>query len=455
LSETWAVNTSASFDIDPYPGKPKVLFIGFAQSTHTHAWIDLLDQSELNVRLFALPKGVPPEHWKVRTYVTARTMLKPDPAFRKSLYPATPIRERDKMLGILLRRLGYAARFKSDLEEGDWLFRILRQWRPHIVHTLGLSAQDLEERWLAQIIRQWRPDVIHTLGLEPASYFYLNVRDRFGLQGIGKWVVQARGGPDLTLHRLLPKYSDRIANVLAQCDQFIADNRQNYDYALEMGLARHKVSPLGAVPGTGGIDVEGLARAWKGLPSQRQRLVLWPKAYECPASKALPVLEAMRLAWDRIQPCEFYLTVVIQDEIYIWYQTFPKELRQHCHLLNHIPREEFFQLLVKSRVLLAPSLSDGVPNTLYEAMAAGAFPIFSPLETIMPIVVHERNVLFARNLYPQEIAEALCRAMTDDALVDSAARRNLELVGRIADRAKIGPRVVEYYKALATTRREW
>lgn len=441
---------STSFDRDPYPGRPKILFIGLAHSTHTHAWIDLLDRSEMNVRLFALPQGVPPDGWKVRTYVTARTTLGLDPAFRRSLRPATPIRGRDKMLGIILRRLGYAVRFKRDLEERDWLFRVLRRWRPNIVHTLGLSAEELEARWLAQVIRQWQPDVIHTLGLESASFFYLNVRDRFGLQGIGKWVVQARGGPDLALHRLLPKYSDRIARVLAHCDQFLADNRQNYDYALEMGLAKHKVSPLGTVPGTGGIDVEGLARAWKGLPSQRQRLVLWPKAYECPASKALPVLEAIRLAWDHIQPCEFYLTVAVQDEIYIWHQTFPEELRQHCHLLNHILREDLFQLMVKARVLLAPSLYDGVPNTLYEAMAAGAFPIFSPLETITTIVENERNVLFARNLYPQEIAEALCRAMTDDALVDSAAKRNLELVDRMADRSKIGPRVVECYQALAT-----
>ena len=62
------------FDADPYPGRPKILFVGPAESTHTRSWIDLLDKSELNVRLFALPSvsglGLPPENWKVRTYVT-------------------------------------------------------------------------------------------------------------------------------------------------------------------------------------------------------------------------------------------------------------------------------------------------------------------------------------------------------------------------------------------------
>src|ERR687886_698839 len=77
-------------DIDPYPGKPKILFVGYAVSTHTHSWIDLLDESELNVRLFALPSApnLPPENWKVRTYITDYISLKLDPHTRASLYPS-------------------------------------------------------------------------------------------------------------------------------------------------------------------------------------------------------------------------------------------------------------------------------------------------------------------------------------------------------------------------------
>jgi glycosyltransferase involved in cell wall biosynthesis len=305
------------------------------------------------------------------------------------------------------------------------------------------------EMCLAQIFQEWQPDIIHTLGLEPASFLYLDVRNRLERIKNCKWIVQARGGPDLALHRLLPQYSERIGNVLTQCDQFIADNNQNYGYALEMGLAKHKITPLGVVPGTGGIDIDRLAQAWGAEPSQRQRIVLWPRAYECPQSKALQVFEAIRIAWEQIQPCEFYMTAAIQDEIYMWHQTLPEEIRHHCHLMERIPRDELLGLMLKSRVLLAPSLSDGIPNTLYEAMASGAFPILSPLETVTSVVKSGLNVLFARNLYPEEIAEALCRSMSDDALVDGAAQRNLQLVRKLADRATIGPRVVANYEKLS------
>jgi glycosyltransferase involved in cell wall biosynthesis len=105
--------------------------------------------------------------------------------------------------------------------------------------------------------------------------------------------------------------------------------------------------------------------------------------------------------------------------------------------------------MAQARVMLSPSLSDGIPNTLYEAMAAGSFPILSPLETIEAVVAKETNVLFARNLYPQEIADALIRAMNDDQLVDRAYAENLKLVKRLADRKRIGEKLVNFYLEVA------
>ena len=37
------------FDEDAHPNQPKILFVGLAQSSHTHGWIDLLSDSALNV----------------------------------------------------------------------------------------------------------------------------------------------------------------------------------------------------------------------------------------------------------------------------------------------------------------------------------------------------------------------------------------------------------------------
>jgi hypothetical protein len=64
-------------------------------------------------------------------------------------------------------------------------------------------------------------------------------------------------------------------------------------------------------------------------------------------------------------------------------------------------------------------------------------------------VENEENVLFARNLYPDEIAEAIVRLMTDDALVDRMAENNLVRIRQMADRKPIKERALDYYEEVA------
>jgi len=404
------------FGNDPHPGRPKILFIGLAESSHTVSWINLLAGTDFNVRLYALstPGGIPPQNWTVRTYVTTGSQSLSSTAFTKKLYP-------------------------------EWK---LTQLAVEVLNILfpGIRSS-IEEEWLRRIILTWRPDIIHTLGLDFAGAFYYGVRQAFGLESVGKWVLQLRGGSDLTLNRFNPSLTPQIAAVLNACDQIVSDNEKNFEYALEMGVSQDRVATLGTVPGTGGVDVESISRSWVGKPSTR-RLILWPKAYECPWSKALPVFEALKACWSRIQPCEIRMLHAMDSDTRMWYWALPPEIRQHSQIHDRVPQEEVLTLMRRARVMLAPSLVDGTPNTMFEAMASGAFPIVSPLVTIRPLVTDGNNVLFARNLYPEEIAAALIRAMTDDELVDAAAERNLNLVRQIADRALIAPRVIKFYEEL-------
>jgi len=380
--------------------------------------MDLLKGADLNVRLFALPDGIPPKDWKFQTYITIPTGDRIDPNIRRQVFPP---------------------RFP--------FVKINRFWN-RVAVRFNLPIASTIEKSLAKVIRQWKPDVIHTLGFDPASFFYLNVREDFDLRNIGKWVAQARGGPDFMLNQYEPDKMEKIRHVLQGCDKFIADNQPNYDFALANGLDASKLSSLGVVSGTGGMDVEKLSGMWNVLPSRRERIIVIPKTYEAPSSKALPMLEAIKLAWDEIKPCEIHMLWLVQTELRIWFQALPTEIRMSCRMHDRIPRPQVLDLMSRARVMLAPSLTDGIPNSMLEAMGLGAFPIVSPLDPVLPVVRDPQNVLFARNLYPQEIAVALARAMNDDALVDSAAQSNLQLISRIANRALIRPKLIEFYQTL-------
>src|SRR5690242_12929233 len=407
---------SSSFDTGESSSQPKILFIGPGESSHTHSWIDLLNGTDFNVRLFSLPQGSPPPTWAIKTYLTEYGNHDLDPALRLYVFGSGKLKR-------------FAKRSTAAL---------LKQ---------PISELALIENALAQIIREWRPDIIHTLGMETGGELYYDVRRKFGLNGIGKWILQTRGGSDLALRHLDQELRPRIVEVLRSCDLLLSDNQQNFRIAREMGVREDQFAAIAPVPGTGGIDVDALHARRREPPSQ-SRLILWPKAYECPWSKALPVFEALKMCAEQIAPCEIHI-LATTPETRAWYLALPAAIRELCQIDGRVPRERVFELMTQARVMLAPSLVDGVPNSLYEAMAAGALPIVSPLETMTPLVEHERNVLFARNLYPNEIAAALDRAMTDDQLVDSIAAQNLPLVRRIANRSTIRPLVVAFYKELA------
>jgi glycosyltransferase involved in cell wall biosynthesis len=401
------------FDDDPYPGRPRILFIGPSESTHTHAWIDLLASAEVNVRLFGLPDGVPPDDWPVRTYVSTLTNRRFDSKTRRRLYPAARIARAPKRM--------YA--------------------------RLVSNARAVEERWLAQVIREWKPTIVHTLGIEPAGEFYFDTRRKHGLDDIGRWVLQTRGGSDLALARFDDARRPDLAALMRAADCILSDNPINFEIARELGVRDDQLSSIGTVPGTGGVDIDELSSYGSTPPSSRS-VILWPKAYECPWSKALPVFEALVRYWDRLPACEIHLLAMVA-ETQMWFHALPAHIKDACRLDGRIPRADLLKLMGRSRVMLAPSLVDGTPNSMFEAMATGAFPILSPLDTIRPLVRDGEHTLFARNLYPDEIGQALVRAMTDDALVDSAAQTNLQLVSRLADRETIRPRVIGLYESIA------
>ena len=55
----YKTNLKKSIQKDPYIEDIKVLFVGWAHSSHTHSWIETLLDDKLNIRLFGLPDHLP------------------------------------------------------------------------------------------------------------------------------------------------------------------------------------------------------------------------------------------------------------------------------------------------------------------------------------------------------------------------------------------------------------
>lgn len=287
---------------------------------------------------------------------------------------------------------------------------------------------------IKRALQTFKPHIVHTLGVFPASAFFIRLISEKNIGYRPKWIVQARGGPDIALNRKSPILEKEIKSILDRCDYFIADNQQNYTYALDMGLNPEKLSTIGAVPGTGGIDTALFDDV--PLPSKKERLILWPKAYNCIQSDGMVVLEALRLALPRIGKFRLIATAATPDVEY-WFNEFFGHYGTQVEIHTRLPREQLLEIYRSARVLLAPSLSDGIPNSMYEAMASHTVPILSPIDTISSLFLNNIHTIYAPNLDPKAIAEALVKAMNDDVLADSIAKTNSAWLPTLAGRNKI------------------
>lgn len=386
--------------------KKKILIIALAQSSHTHAWIDLIDQKQFEVRLFGIKNSSPGQPIKAHYYCLQEN------------FP------------FLNQKPGRVQWFNK-LRRGLFYFDYFNNYF-------------FENWWLSRIIKSWQPDIIHTLGVDPAGLRFFECLKK--IKKNFKWVVTVRGGSDLELERFQPAQISYFKKFFGQCDFVIADNKVTYEYAFNLGLEKFKKPDWDFVPGTGGMDIAKLSHLRKKKAVQ-SRTILWPKACEATYSKGLPVLEAILIAWPKIQPCQIIMTAV-DNQFRKWLDRFlPSEIKANIKVYDRVPRSKLLKMMANSRIVLLPSLIDGIPNSLYEAMACQAFPIVSPLVTIKT-VVDENNVLFARNLYPNEIAEALKKAMNNNDFIDKIIARNLPLVKAVADRKKITCLINDFYANL-------
>jgi len=386
----------------------KLLFIGDIASTHALAWMALLDGSGAMIRCFATNRARLPAALGRTVHGTGRGW--PLLGARRGLPFPIPelITVAGRVVGVDLHR------------------------------AVGVAA-------LVRLTRRFRPDLIHCFGATDGGLYALDALARLGrVAPPPALVVQARGGPDLVDGCLHPSLRPRLESLYRRCDLAICDNLPNYRRVAELGCPEQRRFGR-AVPGTGGVEVgaDGLT-----LPSARRRILYLPKAYEYYQSKLLPCLAALCALRDELGDTLIMATAV-NEEARAAIRRLPDDVRDRFSCHPRVAHQQALAFMRQARAILAPSVLDGVPNVLYEAMARGAVPIVSPLEEILAAGIGERNALFARNLYPAEIAQRIKTALFDDPRVDAMAQANYRLVARLASRARIKHEVIDAYRALA------
>lgn len=386
----------------------RILIVCFPESPHSQSWIDLFgNDREFDVRVYAHnfvnAEDYLPQEWKKPTY---------------SLEKPKRHKENIKIL-TLFPDLKYSKFFAN---------RILNRF-------------PLDYWYLKKVIENWKPDIVHSLSIT-TCYFTLQalkkIKKNRPLFVISSW------GSDLNIGKNNADEKAGIKEILENCDGFIGDCKSDIKNAVDLGLSKEKIAFDFAVPVTGGIDID---KDHDILPVQKRNIILIPKAVEAFSNKTLPALEALNQFRDKLEGNEIHLLVTSED-VKKYLMLMPKEFTKYCHVHSQLPQKEVLDLMKRSRVMIAPSVSDGTPISLLEAMSVGTLPLVSPLESIKEWIKDGKNGLLVHPLYPDKIAQALGRALFDDELFNSAAQINRQIIKNRANKQIIRAQVKRYYKNL-------
>ena len=304
---------------------------------------------------------------------------------------------------------------------------------PKTYNWLSKNLDHKVERAFEKALLDIQPDVVHSFALYISCTPIAGVMDSFPSI---KWVYSSWGS-DLYYFRQLPNYLKDIKRVLSRIDFLFTDCNRDHRIAVDLGF---KGQFLGVFPGGGGYDLEQFKSLQKPYHSRNLILV---KGNENRSGRALNVLKAL-------ERCASYLS---DFEVVVFGATHPKVFRfreskvpniQVHGLLKH---EEVQKLMGTAAIYIGNSNSDGMPNTLLEAICSGAYPIQSnPGGATAEMIENGVNGWLIEDCEDvRHIEEVLKKVLQDKNQCKKAVERNLTELAPNLERAFIKERVLAAY----------
>lgn len=273
-----------------------------------------------------------------------------------------------------------------------------------LVHRYDSTIDDAFSRTIQEI----QPDVVHSFALYVSCAPILNVMKAHSNIS---WIYSSWGS-DLFYYKNDPDHLKDIKAVLARIDYMFADCKRDQYIADELGF---KGVHLGVFPGGGGFDIAQFEKF--KIPFEKRKIIA-VKGNQDRSGRAIPVLKALELLKDELKNYEVIVFGAQHPEVI----AFKESSIPHITISGLVSHEEIIQLLCKSFIYIGNSNSDGMPNTLLEAICAGAFPIQSnPGGATAEIIENEKNGLLIEDCEDVEHIKAIISSCLNSKGIDSVA----------------------------------
>ena len=148
-----------------------------------------------------------------------------------------------------------------------------------------------------------------------------------------------------------------------------------------------------------------------------------PYAKTYTSSKILEIISIGRPHWIKgyeyaLQSCKLlkdkgvnftYTIIGGKDDEELQYLCHDLGIQNEVQLLGRRSQKEVFEYMHKSSVLVLPSLAEGVPNVVVEAMALGVPVISTACGGVEELITNDMNGWLVATRSPKELAEALMK----------------------------------------------
>jgi glycosyltransferase involved in cell wall biosynthesis len=395
----------------------RICFIADERSPIAAAWIRFFvagghDTYVISSRLRVLPKSAESLHVSIAS--------RNDPSLRPAA--STPI--------------GAKAR------TARWLTSELRGGKLAALGTLGSGIVGITSTYarmssVRRLIDEIQPDLVHALRIPFEGILAAFSARRMPLL-LSVW------GNDFTLHAARnPAISALTRRALRRADALHCDCSRDLRMAVDLGFDIGRPSIV--LPGGGGVsDVFLEAGATRSDPCLTQSpVVVNPRGLRGYVRndsffKAIPlVLQAF--------PDARFLCMGMRGEPVANRWVEKLGIRSAVDLLPVLSTTDLAACFARADVSVSPSEHDGTPNSLLEAMAAGAFPVVGALDSVQEWITDGYNGLLCDSGQPNSIAAAVIRGLEDVALRSRAKTINARLIDEKARYVNVMPQVEGFY----------
>ena len=289
-------------------------------------------------------------------------------------------------------------------------------------------------------LKEIQPDVVHSFALYVAAAPIVEVMER---NTHIKWVYSSWGS-DLYYFKEQPKYLKDIKRVLKRVDYLFTDCERDYKIAENLGF---KGTFLGVFPGGGGFDFDSCDQYIKPIS---KRSVILVKGYQGRSGRAIPVLKALNELSGELKDYQvvvFGADLEVESYLSICKPAYVIKVYSGLSFLSH---RDIMRLMGNALIYIGNSNSDGMPNTLLEAICMGAFPIQSnPGGVTEEIIEHQKNGLLIEDCENvTHINELIKTTLNNIKMIEDAQEFNFKNLKPNYHQSKVKESVVKTYENL-------